>query len=88
MATSKTAEVKQFIRQPYAWPGGYPLFAIAADGGCLCKDCVKDNAKLIIGATRNGFEKDWAVVAVECNWEDEELVCDNCGKPIEAAYCD
>ena len=86
MATSKTAEVKQFIRQPYAWPGGYPLFAITADGGYLCKDCVKANAKLIIGSTRRNLADGWAVLAVDVNWEDEHLVCDNCGKPIEAAY--
>jgi len=86
MATSKTAEVKQFIRQPYAWPGGYPLFAITADGGCLCKDCVKDNAKQIIKDTRTNYQSGWTVMAVTVNWEDTDLVCDNCGRSIEAAY--
>jgi hypothetical protein len=81
-----TAHVKSFIRQPYAWPGGYPLFAVAADGGCLCKSCVKDNAKLVIQNTRQETQKDWAVVAVDVKWEDESLVCDHCGKQIESAY--
>lgn len=84
-----TKQVKDFIRMPYAWPGGYPLFAITADGGCLCKDCVKENAKIIIAATRQDHiytERDWAVVAIETNWEDETLTCDHCGKSIESAY--
>ena len=28
---SMVEKVKTFIRQPYAWPGGYPLYAIAND---------------------------------------------------------
>jgi len=83
---NNTQRVKDFIRQPYAWPGGYPLFAITADGGYLCKDCVKANAKLIIGSTRRNLADGWAVLAVTVNWEDTDLVCDNCGKSIEAVY--
>ena len=81
-----TKHVKQFIRQPYAWPGGYPLFAICSDGGCLCKTCVKDNAKQVISATRTDDRGGWAVQAVDVNWEDTALVCDHCGKLIESAY--
>lgn len=81
-----TKQVKEFIRHSYAWPGGYPKFAITADGGCLCHKCTKDNAKLIIAATRQEFDRGWAVVAVEINWEDDSLYCDNCGNLIESAY--
>jgi hypothetical protein len=24
-------QLKAFIRQPYAWPGGYPLYAVMGD---------------------------------------------------------
>ena len=85
-ANMKTTQFKSFVRQPYAWPGGYPLFAIATDGGCICKACAKDNAKLIIRETRDDSRSGWAIAAVEVNWEDAELTCDNCGNSIESAY--
>ena len=82
----KTSQVKQFIRQPYAWPGGYPLFAICNDGGCLCKTCAKENAKQIIESTRREYRDGWQVEAIDVNWEDTGLYCDNCSQPIESAY--
>jgi len=50
--------------------------------------CIRNwsQSKLIIGSTRRNLADGWAVLAVDVNWEDEHLVCDNCGKPIEAAY--
>ncbi len=81
-----TKHVKDFIRQPFAWPGGYPMFAICNDGGCLCRHCVKDNAKLIIRATRDDDSSGWNVPAIDVNWEDTSLYCDHCGELIESAY--
>jgi hypothetical protein len=28
--------IKEAINQGYAWPGGYPLFFVTKDSGCLC----------------------------------------------------
>lgn len=77
-----TYMAKDIMRAPYAWPGGYPKFALCNDGGILCAHCCKENAKLIIGATR----QEWAIVAIDINWEDESLYCDHCGKSIESAH--
>ena len=82
----KTKHLKDIVRQPYAWPGGYPKFLIMASGEGVCKKCAKDNAKLIIKATRQGFDAGWEAVAVDVNWEDENLFCDHCGDQIESAY--
>ena len=82
----KTTQFKQFIRQPYVWPGGYPLFAIMDDGGTICRHCAKENAKQIIRSTRDGARDSWQCEAVDVNWEDVDLYCDHCGKPIESAY--
>ena len=30
--TSGIEQLKAFIRSPYAWPGGYPLYAVMGDG--------------------------------------------------------
>jgi hypothetical protein len=82
----KTTHIKEFIRTKFAWPGGYPLFAICSDGGCLCHRCTKDNAKHIIASTRTDSRDGWRIDSVDVNWEDETLYCDHCGNKIESAY--
>ena len=82
----KTATFKNFVRQPYAWPGMYPKFAICIDGGFLCKKCATENAKRIIRSIRDLDHTGWQVEAIDINWEDTSLYCDHCGKPIESAY--
>jgi hypothetical protein len=71
------------VREPFAWPGGYPRFAITSDGGCLCKHCCKTERGLI--GTTTGSDG-WNVVFVAVNWEDGDLACDNCNEEIVAAY--
>ena len=83
---NSTKQFKEFVRHPYAWPGGYPLRAVMADGECVCKTCAKDNAKLIIRATRDADRSDWDCAGVEVNWENADITCAHCGEPIEAAY--
>ncbi len=76
---------KQLVDNPYAWPGGYPLFAVTDDGAALCKECCRTEADLIDNATVNDG---WDVVALYVNWEDNTLYCDHCSQQIEAAYND
>lgn len=70
---------------PYAWPGGYPLFAITDDGAALCHHCCKTERDSI--GTTAGSDG-WGVVAIEANWEDPDLYCDHCGARIESAYAE
>ena len=70
----------------YAWPGGYPLYYVTADGGVLCPD----DANM---AEREGLANDpddpqWYIIAQEVNWEDTDLVCDHGGEHIPSAYGD
>lgn len=85
---STVEKFKAFVRQPYAWPGGYPLYAITADGEAICKACGKKYAKLIISETRQNCKTGWQIVGVDVNSEDSSLTCDNCNDPIESAYGD
>ena len=71
------------VAEPYAWPGGYPRFAITRDGAAICKACVSDNREAI-GTTTGG--DGWCVDALDVNWEDPHLYCDHCGELIESAY--
>ncbi len=72
--------------QGYAWPGGYPVFAITKDGAALCSQCTKDNLKLIVRDTHEDNNTGWEIMSSMVNWEDTELYCDHCGKIIESAY--
>jgi len=77
-----------------AWPGGYPLFYLFTDGGCICPECANANIVEIDAAMRDARGNrphssgcgGWAIDAVEANWEDDSLTCDHCGERIESAY--
>lgn len=66
----------------YAWPGGYPIFYLCEDGGTLCSTCANGND------AKTQDDKQWNVIAHDCNFEDHDLTCDHCHKLIEAAYGD
>ncbi len=84
MDTAK--HVKEFIRQPYAWPGGYPLYAICDDGGALCKTCCLDEFRNIVDSIHTECSDGWRVEAITINYEDGNLRCDHCSNHIESAY--
>lgn len=70
----------------YAWPGGYPVYFVTADGGTLCAECARraDDA----GLTRDPDDAQWYIVAGDVNWEDTSLECDDCSERIASAYGD
>jgi hypothetical protein len=78
--------VKDAIRNPYAFPGGYPKYIICDDGAALCCDCAKKEFAQIAHDTVKGYHTGFDVAGADINWEDSDLYCDNCGKPIESAY--
>ena len=80
--------VKHFCTHPYAWPGGYPLYAITSDGAALCAGCVKMELGNIVTSIAQDRKDGWKVEAVGANWEEVDLFCDHCSKPIESAYGD
>ena len=80
------AAVKNLIRSPYAWPGGYPMYLLMDDSGTLCSACVKKEYRLICESTVKGHADGWAACSSDINWEDTDLICDHCGQTIESAY--
>ena len=71
----------------YAWPGGYPVYAVMDDGESLCPSCVRENVRLILSATHDrDIHSGWYFVGAQVNWEDDSLYCAHCGKPLEPAY--
>lgn len=80
-------DVKGAIREPYAWPGGYPKYILMADGEALSVEAARENWRRIAGATI-GRQNDggWQAAGVDVNWEDVDLVCAHTGDKIESAY--
>lgn len=53
--------------------GCYPLFYVTKSV-CLCPACA--------------LSREAEVEAGDCNWEDPDLTCDDCGERIESAYAE
>lgn len=70
----------------YTWPGGYPMFFVTSDGAALHFDCVKENFRSVVDSIKNKIDDGWRVVGCDINYEDNDLICDQCGKKIESAY--
>jgi hypothetical protein len=87
MARNETMQaVKDFIRQPAAWPGGYPKVLIMQDGECLCATCAKSEYKQISDSTRHLSRDGWQAIGVDIHWEGEPIICAHCNAAIESAY--
>ena len=82
-------EVSREPLPAFAWPGGSPIFYLCADGGCLCPTCANAEIAQIDNAIhRDRWDTQWRVDAADVNYEDTDLYCDYCNKPIDAAYAD
>jgi len=82
---SRVQTVEQFkatLRAgPWAWPGGYALYLITSDGGALCFDCARAEARNVMDSIQTGTSDGWRVVG--CQMESDCLViCDHCAAQI------
>lgn len=78
---------KAYKLGPYAWPGGYPMYFITADGAVLswkaAKECRGEIVRAIASQdTRGG----WCIMGADINYEDDSLYCDHTGEKIPSAY--
>ena len=82
---SRSRDVAKYIaRERYAWPGGYPLFAVTDDGAALCPDCCKTEYRQIAESIPGDG---WHTIRIDINYEDDDLFCDHCSNQIKYAYC-
>lgn len=74
----------------YAWPGGYEIAFLMADGETVCFDCVKENESRIIDSIEllaQGYQpNDWTPAAPFIHWEGAPVQCAHCNRDIESAY--
>lgn len=71
-----TKELKNAIRNKYAWPGGYTLFGVCSDGGVLCSKCMRENFHSILWSIKNNVSDGWKVIRIDCaaNLEPREWI--------------
>ena len=79
---------KKVARDVYAWPGGYPLFLVTTDGGCLCPACIKKEWRNIVSSALMDCRDGWLPAAADINYEDGALFCDHCSQRIPSAYAE
>ncbi len=60
-----------------SWPGLYPLYYLTADRLIVCAEC----------ASRE-VDPQQRVTGVDVNWEEPDLLCEDCGAKIKSAYAD
>lgn len=68
----------------YTEDGGYPIYFITADGGCLSFNSAVENAERIKDEIENGDFLGWRVIASDVNW-GYDLYCDHSGEKIKSA---
>jgi hypothetical protein len=80
---------KALAHGPYAWPGGYPLYFICADGEALSFKAAEAEAELIRDAIiSEDMRSEWNVIGLDVNYEDGQLYCAHTNERIESAYAE
>ena len=74
--------VRTAARNPYAWPGGYPIVLLMYDGEVLCNKCLKGNYRMILKRTRDQDNDDWTAAGLMVLEGTEEDY-----GPMECAHC-
>lgn len=78
--------VKRAIREPFAWPGGYPVYVVLSDGSLLCRECARAEFHQIVRETKTANrDGGWRAIGAEILYEGAEH-CGHCGEPLQSAY--
>lgn len=72
----------EFLKPPLAIPSCRAQFLMMSGGEAVCRKCAGENAGLIIQAIRKRLASQWLPWQLGVNWEEPDLVCANCGKPL------
>ena len=78
--------LKDVIREPYTFPGGYPKALIMSGGGVCCRKCAEEHFRSIVKDTISPGGFGDSVHSSFINWESDDLECEFCESPLESAY--
>jgi hypothetical protein len=84
-AKARRNRIKDALRNPYTWPGGYEKRFSAYDA-FICADCVKKNLMAVFRDTTQNAGG-WNLT-VDVYWEGPTHYCGECEAEIESAYGD
>ena len=85
----KLKEIKEAIRHPYAWPGGYQLLLVMSDGEYMCLKCARKEWRNILDSYVTHQRRDgWYPVCLDIYWEGPTLQCCHCNADIRSEYGD
>jgi len=90
MLIKSISDYRRAVRNgPYAWPGGYPVYFLMADGeACSFNAIAKECRREVLTALASGSDEQWTPIALEINWEDGNLICAHTNERIESAYAE
>ena len=74
----------------YAWPGGYPIIYIAADGGVFCPACAngENDSDATTDPSDCPDDAQWVIDGWDVFYEGAPEHCSHCGAEIPSAYGD
>ena len=90
MKSINIKELKENVRHPYAWPGGYEIVFITSDGCILCHNCIRSNWREILWSTKNHVADGWEIVGFAIEAVDYESTLELAGDDYTSncAHCD
>ena len=74
--------LKDVIRNPYSFLGGYEKALVTHGGGVVCHICAKEEYANILHSTRGEYNDGWDVRDVAVFIMDVAVVCDHCGTTL------
>ena len=80
-------ELATAYKEPFAWPGGYPIYIVLTDGVMLCRECLKSEYSQLIWDIDNKCDTGWTPAGRDVLYEGPEY-CGHCNHPLESAYGD
>jgi hypothetical protein len=90
---TRAAAFKAALRHGlYIWPGGYDVHLLMRDGGILCHDCTRKEARRVLSACVDGLsgwaDTAWLPSGLAPLWEGPDESCAHCSAPIPTIYGD
>jgi len=84
---TNVSQLKATLRNgKYAWPGGYPMYFLCCNGGCLSFDTVRKEFHNIVDSMRRNIKDGWYIVGCDINYEDNQMYDAHTNEKIECAY--
>ena len=79
---------KMVARQPIAFPGGYSVLLLLADGETLCPKCIRSEWRNIVDDIKAGYNSGWTPEASYIHWEGPSEYCAHCNTELPSEYGD